>query len=177
MTALRRDAARNRERILAAARELTDGGVPLQLNAVARHAEVGVGTVYRHFSTAEALAEGVIEYRFAELTSAALAAADKPDARTALHDFLVDSVRVFAEDATFAAAVVSSSPARPETAVLRNQLIDAFAALVTRAAPHLAPGLNAVDLMILICGLGYSVRLRPERAVAYLEGLLGGVLR
>lgn len=177
MTGLRRDALRNRERILAAARNLADDGVPLQLNAVARRAEVGVGTVYRHFSTAEALAEGLVEHRFAELTSAALAAAAKPDAREALRGFLADSVRVFAEDATFAAAVVSSAPARPETAVLRDQLIEAFAALVTRAAPHLAPGLNAVDLMILVCGLGYSVRLRPERAVAYLEGLLGGVLR
>lgn len=56
---LRKDAARNWERIVAVARDLVDEGTPLQLNDVARRAQLGVGTVYRHFPTAEALLETV----------------------------------------------------------------------------------------------------------------------
>ena len=48
-TALRKDAARNRCRIMDAARALASSRKPLQLNAVAQAADVGVGTVYRDF--------------------------------------------------------------------------------------------------------------------------------
>ena len=56
---LRKDAAQNWDRIVAVARELVDEGTPLQLNDIARRAGLGVGTVYRHFPTAEALLETV----------------------------------------------------------------------------------------------------------------------
>ncbi len=60
---LRADAARNRERLLAAAvRAFTAGGPDsaledVSLDAVAREAGVGIGTLYRHFPTREALVE------------------------------------------------------------------------------------------------------------------------
>src|SRR5437867_1661279 len=54
--ALRADARRNRERILVAAREIVaEQGAEAQIHDVARAAGVGVGTVYRHFPTKEAL--------------------------------------------------------------------------------------------------------------------------
>jgi len=50
-TRLRKDAELNRQRILAAAREVfRDRGLNATLNDVARHAGVGVGTVYRRFA-------------------------------------------------------------------------------------------------------------------------------
>lgn len=58
-TPLRKDAARNWDRIVDVARALVDQGTPLQLNDVARRAGLGVGTVYRHFATPEALLETV----------------------------------------------------------------------------------------------------------------------
>ena len=177
MTTLRRDALRNRERILAAARALAVDGEPLQLNAVARAAEVGVGTVYRHFGTPEALAEGLVESRFVELTEAARAAAGDPDAAAALRRFLFAALEAYTADPLFADATVASSPSRAETVALRRELIEAFGALVDRAADRLRAGLDPTDLMILVCGLGYSARLRPERGRAYLEALLDGALR
>jgi AcrR family transcriptional regulator len=55
----RADTRRNHERILAAALEsLTESG-EVSFNAIAKKAEVGVGTVYRHFPTPEALVLGV----------------------------------------------------------------------------------------------------------------------
>src|SRR5580692_6174034 len=56
----RADAIRNRERVLEAAKSVfSAGGVEASLEAVARHAGVGIGTLYRHFPTREALFEAV----------------------------------------------------------------------------------------------------------------------
>lgn len=176
MSALRSDAARNRERILGAARELADDGSALQLNAVARAAGVGVATVYRHFATPEALSEGLVEHRFVELTEAARAAAAEPDELRALRGYLTASLASYVDDPAFAAATVVATPARAETLALRAELVEAFATLVSRAAHHLRPGLDPLDLMILVCGLGYATRLRPERASQYLDAMLDGVL-
>ena len=55
---LRRDAERNRQRILAAAAEVfNERGLEVSLDEIARHAGVGVGTVYRRFRTKEELIE------------------------------------------------------------------------------------------------------------------------
>lgn len=59
---VRADAERNRERILdVATRALTtaDGSVPVSLEAIARDADVGIGTLYRHFPTRDALVQAV----------------------------------------------------------------------------------------------------------------------
>ncbi len=59
---LRKDAERNRQRILAAARDLfAQRGVEPNLNDIAHHAGVGVGTVYRRFATKEELIEAIFE--------------------------------------------------------------------------------------------------------------------
>jgi AcrR family transcriptional regulator len=55
---LRADAQRNRDRLLAAAvRAFTSGAPDVTLDAIAREAGVGIGTLYRHFPTREALIE------------------------------------------------------------------------------------------------------------------------
>jgi AcrR family transcriptional regulator len=64
----RADAVRNRERVLDAARAVfADGGRRVQIEDIARRAGVGVGTVYRHFPTKEALVEAVAERRWEEI--------------------------------------------------------------------------------------------------------------
>ena len=62
---LRADARRNRERILESAREaFAEGGADAQMDDVARRAGVGVGTVYRHFPTKEALVAEIVRQKF-----------------------------------------------------------------------------------------------------------------
>ena len=62
---LRADARRNRERILVAAREVcAQQGAHVQIDDVARIAGVGVGTVYRHFPTKDALIEALVAEKF-----------------------------------------------------------------------------------------------------------------
>src|SRR5919202_1474542 len=69
---LRADARRNRERVIAAARAVfAEQGRDAPMDDVARRAEVGVGTVYRHFPTKEALLRAVAEDAFARISAVA----------------------------------------------------------------------------------------------------------
>src|SRR5271154_238961 len=68
----RADAVRNRERVLEAAKVVFSAGGPdASLKAVARHAGVGIGTLYRHFPTREALFEAVYRHEVEQLTELA----------------------------------------------------------------------------------------------------------
>jgi len=83
--ALRADAQRNRERLLAvAARAFSAEGPEVTLESVAREAGVGIGTLYRHFPTREALVEAAYRNELTRLCEAAgeLLAAEPPDLAT-----------------------------------------------------------------------------------------------
>src|ERR1700687_2686404 len=68
----RADAIRNRERVLEAAKAVFSAGGPeASLEAVARHAGVGIGTLYRHFPTREALFEAVYRREVQQLSELA----------------------------------------------------------------------------------------------------------
>jgi AcrR family transcriptional regulator len=78
----RADSLRNRERLMAAAAEVfRTGGPEASLEAVARRAEVGIGTLYRHFPTREALFEAVYRREVDQLAELAdtLAAGEPPE--------------------------------------------------------------------------------------------------
>ena len=69
---LRKDAARNREKLLAAAVELfAERGTEGSLEEVAKRAGVGIGTLYRHFPTRDALVEAAYRNEVAQLRAAA----------------------------------------------------------------------------------------------------------
>ncbi|OBA70078.1 transcriptional regulator [Mycobacterium sp. 1554424.7] len=77
---LRKDAERNRQRVIEAARELFAArGLDATLNEVAHHAGVGVGTVYRRFPTKQELLEAIFEDGIDELTALAETALRHPD--------------------------------------------------------------------------------------------------
>jgi AcrR family transcriptional regulator len=77
---LRRDAERNRQRILAAAAEIfTSRGRQATLDDVAHQAGVGVGTVYRRFPDKESLVEALFEQRTQSLVALAEQALEAPD--------------------------------------------------------------------------------------------------
>lgn len=77
---LRKDAERNRRRVLQAARELFAAkGLDPNLNDVARHAGVGVGTVYRRFATKDQLLEAIFVDSLDQITGLAEAALQHDD--------------------------------------------------------------------------------------------------
>src|SRR5580692_1255533 len=86
---LRKDAERNRQRILEAAAEVfTERGFEATLDDVARHAGVGVGTVYRRFPDKGSLADALFMERIDALVALAEQAQAEPDAGAALVSFL-----------------------------------------------------------------------------------------
>jgi AcrR family transcriptional regulator len=92
---LRADAKRNRELLMTAARAaFTERGAEASLEDIARRAHVGVGTLYRHFPTRQALLEAVYVDEVAELcdSAAGSAQADPRDAMVAWFDRFVDYV-------------------------------------------------------------------------------------
>jgi AcrR family transcriptional regulator len=77
---MRKDAARNRQRILDAARELfAEDGLGVTLHDIARRAGVGVGTIYRHFPNKKPLIEAIFQDQLEEMAAVFEAALRNPD--------------------------------------------------------------------------------------------------
>lgn len=86
---LRRDAERNRQRILLAARSLIDDrGLDISHDDIAKAAQVGVGTVYRRFATLEALLDELFYEELEVLVATAEAASELEDPWAAIREFL-----------------------------------------------------------------------------------------
>jgi AcrR family transcriptional regulator len=95
---LRRDAVRNRARLVASARELfAQRGVDVPVEEITHHAGLGMGTLYRHFPTKEDLIDAVLEDAFAEILRAAEEAAAEEDAWKGLTGFLEDALELHAQ--------------------------------------------------------------------------------
>lgn len=148
---MRADAARNREKVLVAARELfAEKGFDVPLDEIAGHAGVGPGTVYRHFPTKQALFQAVTETRVAAM----IASADEPaaDAGAALFAFL-------GRMADEAAAKRDLSDAITVSPELRKSLHAALDRLLRRAqeAGSVRADVTATDLVVLMKGLLLSL--------------------
>src|SRR3954463_16836144 len=98
----RRDAQPNRARIIAAPRAaFQERGLEVGVDEIARRAGVGMGTLYRHFPTKDALIDAVVDARFAELTALAEAALETPDAGEGFAGVLVSAVELQTTDRGF----------------------------------------------------------------------------
>ncbi|AXG76562.1 TetR family transcriptional regulator [Streptomyces paludis] len=90
----RRDAIRNRERLLAAARQVfAERGADVALEEVARLAEVSRTTLYRHFTAREQLAAAVFEENVALIERRAVELRDADDGIVTLFGFVLDQQR------------------------------------------------------------------------------------
>lgn len=180
---LRKDAARNWERIVAVARDLVDDGTPLQLNDVARRAQLGVGTVYRHFPTTEALLEAVATPGLEALAAHGERALADDDPRRALADFLARTIEAQVTDASLSPVTAAPTDALPHTTELKRTLRSIGERVLARArdAGVVRADLTPDDLVPLMCGIAYAANVhsapaaRVETARRYLTALLDGV--
>ncbi len=102
----RADARRNRERILTAAREqFAEHGLDVQMGQIARAAEVGVGTVYRHFPTKEHLLQALADERFARFAEKATEALHDPDSWQGFCELMRHCAKVTATDRALSEAM------------------------------------------------------------------------
>ncbi len=152
----RADARRNRERVLAAARrQFATHGLEAQVDDIAREADVGVGTVYRHFPTKEALLQALAADRFSRLAEWAREALQAPDAWEGFRDFLRRSAELGASDRLLSEAMAQQQAFQGAQRE-KDELMEATAALVERAKAtgELRSDVTAQDIAMLMCGLG-----------------------
>jgi len=163
---LRADARRNRERILQSARAaFAESGAEAQIDDVARHAGVGVGTVYRHFPTKQALLTELVRQTFRLFTGWAREALEAGGEPFALIEGLLRRIaETAAGDAGVQYALASSAgQAQTEAPAEQDELIAVIAELTGRArrAGTIRPGIEATDIAMLICGVVSAMGPRP----------------
>jgi AcrR family transcriptional regulator len=131
---LRKDAERNRRRILAAAGELfAEAGLQVTLDAVAERAGVGVGTVYRRFTDKEALIDALFEERIEEVVAIADEACAMDDPWDGLVAFLDRAVALHGADRALKDIVFSAAHGRDRVARARARIKPVVGRLVARA--------------------------------------------
>jgi AcrR family transcriptional regulator len=154
---LRRDAERNRRRILEAATEVFAArGVGVTMDEIAEHAGVGVGTVYRRFPQKELLIEALFEDRIEELVTLAHEALAEDDPWQALIGFLERAQALQASNRGVKELILSTAHGRDRVARVRERLAPLGLQLIERAqaAGQLRPGVEVTDLPLIQVMLG-----------------------
>lgn len=152
----RTDALRNRERILEEAKAaFTRLGATASLEEIAKMAGVGIGTLYRHFPTRDALIEGVYQNEVEKLASAANRFAEKMTPLEALRAWMLLLVDYIAAKHIIAPALntIAGGASRLHEGS-RTILQDAIGELVKRAkrSGDLRADLDAYDLLRALIG-------------------------
>jgi AcrR family transcriptional regulator len=157
---LRADARRNRERVLAAAREVfAENGREAQMDDVARRAEVGVGTVYRHFPTKEALIDALVAEAFSRLLVVAQEQSQREDDPwDALVTTLWAGAEILAGDRAVSAILSEVYGPVNVDADLQLQMHETTDRIVMRAreAGVLRPDVMLDDIPMVMCGIGMA---------------------
>ena len=132
---LRADARRNRARILEAAEAVFPvSGLSAPVEEIARRAGVGIGTVYRHFPTKEALFEAILVSRIERLTEEAGSLSSATDAGAAFFDLFTRMVEEAGARKAFAEALARAGvDVKAATSAAGLELLRELGALLTRA--------------------------------------------
>jgi AcrR family transcriptional regulator len=159
---LRRDAERNRQRILTAAWEaFNERGLDVSLDEIARYAGVGVGTVYRRFGTKEELVQALFMSRVDAIAAIAEEAFEIPDPWSGLVFFMEHMAEIMAGDlglrqmlmfATYGQDMVSY--ARERNAPLVERLVNR-----AQAAGQLRADLRQTDIPFVVFLLADATQL------------------
>ena len=184
----RADARRNRERIVTAARTaFAEAGVHAQMEDVARRAGVGVGTVYRHFPTKEALIGELLAQKFRLLLEGAREALDVEDPWEAFAGTLRRNAELMAVDAAVQDALMRVEADWSYAEEAREELKATFAITIDRAkaAGVIRDDFTIDDVPMLMCGLSSTMAAGPHAATfdwrrhleLMLDGIRAGALR
>ncbi len=179
---LRRDAERNRQRILdAAATVFAERGLEVTLDDIAREAGVGVGTVYRRFTEQEQLIDALFETKIGEIEATAEQAAALEDPWEGLQAWIDAIASLQGRDRGLKAVLLSTVEGRERTDAARDRILPIVEGLVARAkaSGELRDDVEPTDFPLLELMLGsVAERLQevdPERWRRYLTIVLDGL--
>lgn len=179
---LRRDAERNRQRILAAAAEVfTERGLDATLDEVARAAGVGIGTVYRRFPDKESLISELFRDRIDALVTVAEEACGATDPWDGLVGFLEFVAAAMAGDLGLRQLMMFGTYDREQVCYARDRMRPVITRLVERAqaSGDLRTDFRATDVKMIAFMLAsiaeYAAAVTPEVWRRYLTMLIDGL--
>ena len=179
---LRRDAERNRQRILAAAAEVfTSRGLQATLDDVAHQAGVGVGTVYRRFPDKESLVEALFEQRTQSLVTLAEQALEAPDSWIGLVTMLERAAALLARDRGLREILLFATYGHDRVELARSRMKPVVTKVVERAQRDgkLRADLQPTDIpfieFMLASAAEYAGAVRPEIWRRYLALIIDGL--
>jgi AcrR family transcriptional regulator len=179
---LRRDAERNRQRILRAAAEVFgERGLDATLDDVAHRAGVGVGTVYRRFPDKESLVGELFHDRIDAMVSVAKEAYAADDPWVGLVSYIEHVSAMMADDLGLRQMLLFATYGRDRVTYAREQMRPVVARLVARAqaAGMAREDLSATDVPMIACMLAtvaeYAGAVQPEVWRRYLVLIIDGL--
>jgi AcrR family transcriptional regulator len=156
----RADGLRNRERVLEAAKAVfSSAGADGSLEAVARHAGVGIGTLYRHFPTREALFEAVYRREVEQLVELAAQLQAEATPVDAMRRWMHANVEFVATKKGMSAALAVAAHSSSELAAYTlDRLTRALGDLLGRAVETgaIRADVTAEDLLRALVGMCYT---------------------
>jgi AcrR family transcriptional regulator len=167
---LRADARRNREKILKAARAVfAEQGRDAQIDDVARRARVGVGTLYRHFPTKDALLEALSDEVFDAVAAHAERALERDDAWEAFKDVLWFGGEKTSGDRAFSEVMAAQRDAEPRLCPGQVALSAYVAELMRRAkeSGRMRTDVLLEDIPLVMCGIGSASGMDHPRPNAW----------
>jgi AcrR family transcriptional regulator len=150
---LRADAARNREALLCAAREVfAETGLDSPLEEIARRARVGIGTLYRRFPSRERLIAAALVGKLTEYADAAERALTDPDPWAGFASFVESICALQAGDRGLADLLLMTMASSGEIEAIRERANRAARQLLDRAvtAGKVRADLSSEDLLLLL---------------------------
>lgn len=176
--ALRADAERNRQRLIAAAREVfADRGLDVPIEDIARHAGVGVATLYRRFPCRADLIAGAFEAKMTAHADAVGRALADPDPWAGFCGYVERVCAMQAEDRGFADVLTMTFPTDRRFEAERDRSFHGLVELISRAraAGRLRADFVPEDIVMLlmanagvIMGTGDAAPGTWRRLVAYM---------
>ena len=179
----RADAARNRERLLVAAKRVFSAGdSKASLEAVARAAGVGIGTLYRHFPTRESLYEAVYRREVDELAALADTLKSEATPDEALRRWVEANIDFVATKKGMAAALALAAHNKDLSAYSFDRLTRAVGGLLdyARSAGALRVEVKPEDLLRALVGMCVIQLDQPDwrkTVISLMSVFLDGLLR
>jgi AcrR family transcriptional regulator len=176
---MRADARRNRELLVAAAKDVfTSQGAGAPMEAIAKQAGVGVGTLYRHFPNRLDLVEAVYQTDVEELRETAQRVVDELEPWPAVEAFFVAFRRYAQTKQAFMAELHQAFEKNPDMRSRARALIESSFDLVVeraKAAGAVRDDVTGADLMQLVSPICTNTAIEPDQAARLLSMVLDGM--